>query len=387
MALKTLAALIGIGFAGLAFASGSGATVPGQNGKLLLERNDSGEVTFFLTNPVSQKLVKVPATSSTYSGSFSPNGKSLAYIANPRDQLWIGSATNLLSPIQLTDQPESYIEDPVFAPGGNRVFYLSADGFSDWSLESIPTVGGDPTAITALLNLRGGIDIPPDGKSIAYGGSDLHLMDPDGENVRDLETGLPATSPSFSPDGSRLAFSAPDSDGVEQIHSISRFGSGIRQLTTGPEGGSRPVFSPDGRKIAYTTAHTPYSEGDHVRVMNANGSNSRRLPSTVGMTVDDWQRKAPFILRKAVHTFGPLRIVKLEAEVFGPGRLRLSGRFVKATTRVFKSGRTVTVPIKLSLKKAIARKGKARLTVRARFEPAGGLPNKIKRSFTMGLGN
>ena len=185
----------------------------------------------------------------------------------------------------------------------------------------------------------------------------------------------------WSPDGTKIVFQS-DRDGFWQIYELNVATLEVWRLSDGLGDDHEPQYSHDGTKIAFSTAN------GSVWVMNVDGSNKKKVATGNGSySLGDWQRKAPLVLRKAVHAFGPLRIVKPEAEVFGPGRLRLSGKFVKATIRVLKSSGTVTVPLKRSLKKVIARKGVARLTVRARFEPVGGLPGTVKRRFTLRPGS
>jgi dipeptidyl aminopeptidase/acylaminoacyl peptidase len=54
-----------------------------------------------------------------------------------------------------------------------------------------------------------------------------------------------------SPDGSRLAYTAPGDDGTSQIFVTNLDGTGIEQVTHDLEPASSPAWSPDGTKIAY----------------------------------------------------------------------------------------------------------------------------------------
>jgi WD40 repeat protein len=56
--------------------------------------------------------------------------------------------------------------------------------------------------------------------------------------------------PTWSPDGSRIAFAAVR-NGVEEIHVINVDGSHERPVTTWPLKGTAPAWSPDGRRLAF----------------------------------------------------------------------------------------------------------------------------------------
>jgi Tol biopolymer transport system component len=60
-----------------------------------------------------------------------------------------------------------------------------------------------------------------------------------------------ATEYAASPDGSRLAYSAPGDNGESQIFVANLDGTGIEQVTHDLEAAFSPVWSPDGSKIAY----------------------------------------------------------------------------------------------------------------------------------------
>jgi serine/threonine protein kinase len=117
--------------------------------------------------------------------------------------------------------------------------------------------------------------ISRDGKLIAYssdrsqsGTTDIWVQQvAGGEPVR-LTSGLGLChSPSFSPDGSRIAFhGGPDSRG---IYVMSTFGGGARRVADG----FGPAFSPDGTQIAYMG-----STNDRIMLVAAMGGTPREIP-------------------------------------------------------------------------------------------------------------
>jgi Tol biopolymer transport system component len=92
-----------------------------------------------------------------------------------------------------------------------------------------------------------------------------------GEEIRQITTGtLPALTPSFSPSGTRIAFTRLGSG----IFAINVDGSGLRRLTSNGRD-SYPVWSPDGKRIAFIRLS---QNSWRLFTMSPTGRNQRRLP-------------------------------------------------------------------------------------------------------------
>ena len=96
-------------------------------------------------------------------------------------------------------------------------------------------------------------------------------------------------SPTFFPDGKRIAFVSARTDDLEegqaerhQIYSINIDGSDERHLNPNPYDCYSPVISADGRTIAFVSAR----EGDiEIHLMDVDGSNERRLTNEIGASM------------------------------------------------------------------------------------------------------
>lgn len=104
---------------------------------------------------------------------------------------------------------------------------------------------------------------------------DIYVINADGTN----ETRLTFNSvinymPSFSPDGSKIVFSAYREGYFYDIYVMNADGTNVTRLTENPASDWEPSFSPDGTKIVFRSVH---DSGAEIYVMNADGTNQTRL--------------------------------------------------------------------------------------------------------------
>lgn len=133
----------------------------------------------------------------------------------------------------------------------------------------------------------------PDGRAIAYivdpdpsagcpYGScaarfELWVMGADGHGARKLARGVAGGQlPTWSPDGSTIAFEHSSDDTVGDVYTIRRDGTHLRRLTRTPWDDDFPAaWSPDGRKLLFV--HWPLEGANRLYVMNADGTGLRRV--------------------------------------------------------------------------------------------------------------
>ena len=154
-------------------------------------------------------------------------------------------------------------------------------------------------------------EVSPDGRRIAFSGLPdgsgayevgIWVMDIDGshpEMVTDSRMIASCRRPSWSPDGSRLVFSAyseldeeaPGCGGMEvrcdhDLHIVDLGSREIVRLTRDPVPGHFPAWSPDGRRIAFVQdeATTSYDVGG-LWVVDVDGTNLRQL-TAAGIAAD-----------------------------------------------------------------------------------------------------
>ncbi|MBK7674340.1 MAG: Tol-Pal system protein TolB [Candidatus Accumulibacter sp.] len=112
---------------------------------------------------------------------------------------------------------------------------------------------------------------------------ELHIADADGQNAQvALISKEPIISPSWSPDGGRLAYvSFENKKPVVYVHSLA---SGKRVVVANFKGSnSAPAWSPDGRKLAVVLSK---DGGSQIFTVNTDGSGAQRLTTASAINTE-----------------------------------------------------------------------------------------------------
>ena len=120
----------------------------------------------------------------------------------------------------------------------------------------------------------------------------IYVMDDDGKNQRNL-TNHPSDdyAPSWSPDGTRIAFMSNRDGNVRkggvlttfEIYVIDTDGRNPQNLTNDPNSDASPAWSPDGKRIAFTSYRDGHVHAIHgwptaeIYVMDTDGGNPQNL--------------------------------------------------------------------------------------------------------------
>ena len=188
----------------------------------------------------------------------SGDGLHVAFVSdrNKKRQVFTMPTDSSEAPQQRTENATGAFE-PAWCPTDSKIVYTSyEDGFSQiWrlDLETGHTENLSPTKQHESNPVWG-----PKGEKIAFvstnrksGGSRIGIMTADGKTRKYIaeEKGW-NTAPSFSPDGTKIAYMS-NKDGDPEIYMFTVNGSHTRQITNNEFYDTAPEFSPDGKKIAF----------------------------------------------------------------------------------------------------------------------------------------
>jgi Tol biopolymer transport system component len=236
--------------------------------------------------------------------SWAPDGKRIAYKRS--DEVFLHDVTTDAPPLRLTEKAVSTENNtqPAWSPDGASIIFRTNRATPTVNVADIWIMDADGENERPLLVRDGDERYPsfsPDGTRLAFvgrsegGTADIWIANADGSDARMVhDSGREDSAPAWSPDGRRLAFETNTlPGGFDGELSVLDLATGaVTRLTDDPP--EAPVhdegaaWSPDGRMIAFTSERSD-PNGD-VWIMRSDGSEPRQLTTTSVLDESpDWQ--------------------------------------------------------------------------------------------------
>jgi TolB protein len=240
--------------------------------------------------------VQIPADSNATSPSWDPSGTRLVYNtygANARIIM-----TDLATGQERVLQPKvrnSSPTTPIFSRDGNSVLFARSDDDSKSRLYRQPLGGGDPILIEEARGISSSPTFSPDGRRIAFmtdrvGHNEVYIMDADGANpvwitqiAGDLNESSYRGEPDWSPDGVTVALQSRVS-GSFQIMTVN-MRDHVASLLTNVGENQSPAWAPDGRHIVFTSNR---SGSEQLWIMDTRSGVTRQLTNQSGAKYGAW---------------------------------------------------------------------------------------------------
>jgi Tol biopolymer transport system component len=216
------------------------------------------------------RLTRHPAQE--YDPAWSPDGTKIAFsrFTGRRYQIFVMNADGT-NAVQLT-QGDSAASDAAWSRDGSRIAFTRCRGSCD-----VYVMNADGGGVRRLTYGEHPGDWSPtwspDGRRIAFADlMGLFVMNADGGDLQRLTDG-PAddNNPAWSPTGPEIAFDGSRGLFNGDIYVVNADGSGMAHVTDSLPLDSNPSWSPDGREIAFLRKQRPSARA-RLFVMNADGS-------------------------------------------------------------------------------------------------------------------
>lgn len=264
---------------------------------------------------------------SYYSVRWSPDGSRLAYLSNEegKPQLyvrWMDTGQTALV-TNVTSSPSNI----TWSPDGKHIaFTMSVDANEkplDVKMPKKPDGAKWSPSFQYITKAR----YQADGKGVlepAY--THIFVVPSEGGTARQLTSGNYHHNGrlSFSPDSSKIYFSANRSDNWEyepveaDIYSVDMTGN-IAQLTNDKGLESSPVVSPDGKRIAYARRDDEkvMYKNSYLYVMNSDGTDAQNLTKDIDNSVSNfhWKDNKHIYFQQSVRGLAQVDVISMSGKV------------------------------------------------------------------------
>jgi TolB protein len=226
----------------------------------------AGDGDIYVMDADGTRLIRLTEGLRAAGPAWSPDGTEIVFSQDQGTSLVVMNADGSgARKLRLDGEAYPPYQSPAWSPDGTRIAFQASPPPDGTDTNSVYVTNVDGTRTTRMTH--GGSDgtpaWSPDGSELAYAGPDgIYLLDvATGSEHRLTDCRLREdcgrdSHPSWSPDSSRVAFARQDGAGTTvQVFVVNADGSGLQQLTSGPEWNTYPRWQPvSGERESSTSA-------------------------------------------------------------------------------------------------------------------------------------
>lgn len=263
----------------------------GGTGRIAFMSERDGNSEIYMMNADGSGAVRLTHNAATdWNPAWSPDGTRIAFASDLTGnfEIYVMNADGS-GLTRLTYYPE-WDTDPAWSPDGTQIAFVrdfrSKYGYTHPHIYVMNADGSEQVHLT-IDQPAGCTFLSPtwssDGTRIAFstdctggpgGEKDIYVMNIDGSgSIRLAHTGLHFLDPNWSPDSTKIVYVMGNNIWVMNADS-----SGQTKLTKEySTHDSDPAWSPDGSNIAFDSGSGPYADDTEIYIMNADGSGLTQL--------------------------------------------------------------------------------------------------------------
>ncbi len=228
------------------------------------------------------------------SPAFSPSNDAVAYTSyfSGRPGLYLVLLPSGSKRAVVTDG--SLNANPTFSPDGQRIAFTRSLGDGNSEIFVCNRDGSGLRQLTHANGIDANPSWSPSGREIAFtssrsGEPQLYTMDADGANLRRISLqGEYNDGAEWSPDGTRLTYCSRSGSNRFDVLLADLVTLETTRLTSGPASNESPTFSPDGQRIAFARTLGSGPGRTQIFAMDVDGGHPQQLTSSGNNWAPSW---------------------------------------------------------------------------------------------------
>jgi Tol biopolymer transport system component len=265
---------------------------PGLNGKIVFASDRDGNSEIYVMKSDGTDQTRLTYTKAwEFEPAWSPDGTRIAFAGDRGESFDIYVMEANRSGVTRLTTNTAFETSPSWSPDGTRIAFDRCEEFQ-CSIQVIDLITGSTTQIASGYEPAWS----PDGAAIVYQYGAIFLVSAEGEfirKVRDIHSGEHVDEPVWAPGGGKIVYAMDQTDGFGawKLWLIRPDGTDDHQIEAVPGkiATTTPTWSPDGSRIAFSGGD-PFGQHADIFVIQPYNGSIVKLTEDSRRNIDpDWQ--------------------------------------------------------------------------------------------------